>query len=49
MENINKKLNYKKEKYDELKEGEHIMIQKNCKKSGQRLVNSKFNLRDGNK
>ena len=48
MENINKKLNYNKDNYDDLKEGAHVMIKKNCKKSGKRLIYRKFNLRNDN-
>lgn len=48
MENNNKKLNYTKENYNELKMGEHVMIKKNCSKSGEHLVSRKLNMRNEN-
>ena len=48
MNNIKKKLDYKNKNYVELNEGDHIMIKKNCKISGKRLITQRINLRNEN-
>ena len=48
MDNIKKKLDYKNKNYMELNEGDHIMIKKNCKISGKRLITQRINLRNEN-
>ena len=48
LDNIKKFNNNKKENYVELKEGSHVLIKKDCVKSGKRLLNRKYKIRDKN-